>query len=118
MAAITEEMVHQVYQFARQVWDGQISRSAASSEVALRTGMSVGSAGDYITVFLSMMEGKVYKRTANLHATEYFLVHIGADYRPEAQKRAARAVKAHVAYYRQKNGYLRQADELADRFLA
>lgn len=118
MARITEEMVHQAYRSAQRVWSGQISRSAARSEIALLTGMGVGSAGDYITVFLSMMEGKEYKRSINLYATEYYLVHIGADYGLEAQKRAARAVKAHVSYYRQVHAYLRQTDELADRFLA
>ena len=117
MTKITKEMVQQAYLTARRVWEEQESRYAASMEIHRLTGMGTGSAGDYITVFLAMMEGKVYKRTVNLYATEFFLVKIGEDYGIEAQQRAAQAVKAHVAYYRQVHGYLAKTDQLADRFL-
>ena len=40
-----------------------------ANEIARRTGMDVGSAGDYITCFLAMIEGKGYTRTINLYAT-------------------------------------------------
>lgn len=117
MATITEEMVQQAYRSARRVWEGQQGRSAACAEISQLTGMGIASAGDYITAFLCMMEGKKYTRTINLYATEYYLNHIGTDYGAEAQRRAAQAVKAHVAYYQQVHSFLRRTDELADRFL-
>lgn len=117
MAAITEEMVHRAYQAAKCVYAGTLNRSEAAWQVVKDTGMGFGSASAYITVFLSMMDGQGYKRTINLYATEYYLEHIGRDYGREQQRRAASAVAAHVAYYRQVHGYLAKTDQLAQKFL-
>lgn len=117
MGKITNEMVKAAYQIAAKVYRGEITRSEGKDEVASVAGMGTGSAGDYITVFLAMMEGSCYKRTINLYATEYYLEHIGNDYGLEAQKRAAKAVIEHVKYYKTKHGYLAQTDKLAHQYL-
>jgi len=117
MAKITNEMVHQAYEVSRKVYQGTLSRTDGKNEIVQLSGMGASSAGDYITNFLAMIEGKRYVRVMNLYATEYFLIHIGLDYGREAQKRAARAVSAHVKYYETVQSYLRSTDELAKRYM-
>jgi hypothetical protein len=117
MAKITEEMVHQAYLTAKQVWRGSIGRTMGISEIARLSAMGRASAGDYITAFLAMMDGKLYHRCISFCGTKYFLLQIGEDFGLDAQKRAALAVKKHVDYYRQKHAYLAKTDQLADSFL-
>lgn len=118
MAAITEEMVACAYRMARRVYTGEMGRTEARLEINRQTGMDAGSAGDYISAFLCMMEGdKCYKRTINLFATEYYLEHIGIDYGRDAQIRAAGVVKDHVKYYESVMSYQAQTDKIADSFL-
>lgn len=116
MGKITNEMVHQSYTTAKKVYQGILSRMDGKLEIAKLTGMGTGSAGDYITVFLAMMDGECYKRTINLYATEYYLEHIGTDYGREAQKKAAQAISKHVAYYKTIHGYLAKTDTLAQKY--
>jgi hypothetical protein len=61
--------------------------------------MKTGSAQDYITVLLAMLDGEEYHRTMNAFATEYYLENIGIDYGRARQITAAKAVKAHTEYY-------------------
>lgn len=117
MTKITNEMVHQAYEIAKQVYHGTLRRTEGKNEIVRLAGMGAGSASDYITNFLAMMEGNRYVRVMNLYATEYFLVHIGQDYGREAQKKAAKAVAAHVKYYETVQSYLPSTDELAKKYM-
>lgn len=117
MAKITSDMAICAYKIANDVFNNKLTRTEGKTEIARLSGMGVGSAGDYITVFLSMMDGQCYKRTINLFATEYYLEHIGIDYGIEAQQRAAKAVSEHVQYYKTKHGYLAQTDALAKKYM-
>ena len=118
MGTITETMVECVYQMARKVYAGEIGRTDARFAVHEQCGMDAGSAGDYISAFLYMMDGgKCYKRTINTFATEYYLEHIGIDYGRQAQITAAKIVKEHVKYYETKMGYQAQIDKIAEQYL-
>lgn len=64
-----------------------------------RTGMNAGSAGDYITDFLAMMNGDKYTRTLNEYSTRYFIEHIREDYGETAFRKALSACKKHAEYY-------------------
>ena len=61
--------------------------------------MNAGSAGDYISNFLAMMNGEKYTRTLNEYSTRFFLDHILEDYGQSALQRAAAACKMHAEYY-------------------
>lgn len=117
MGKITEDMVVCVYQTANEVYRGELSKSEGSIKVSSDSGMNMGSARDYITAFVNMMEGKAYTRTINLFATEYYLECIGKDYGREAQRKAAQATLEHVEYYKSVHGYLAKADKLARKYL-
>lgn len=97
--AITTEMTAVAYDVAKKVHDGFLSFTEGKDEIVRITGMSSGSAFDYISNFLAMMKGKKYTRTLNEYTTKYFLEHILEDYGPLALKKAVIACKMHADYY-------------------
>lgn len=113
---ITADMSKEAYEISKMVYHGKISRSKGKLLIAEKTGMVAGSAQDYITDFLAMMNGERYTRTLNLYATEYFLKSIKADYGKEAFFKALEACQQHVGYYN-KLGYGKQVktQELINR---
>jgi hypothetical protein len=96
---IGRDMVEVAYNIAQQVYECVMGRSEGKEEIALRTGMNPGSAGDYISAFLAMMDGVEYKRTINEHSTKYFVNRIRADYGDEAFRKAIEACDKHAKYY-------------------
>lgn len=63
------------------------------------TGMSIGSAQIFITIFLSMMEGKEYTRAFNNDGNKVLFQQIREDYGDEYYIKALNAAKKHVEYY-------------------
>lgn len=113
---ITHDMTKEAYEISKMVYHGEISRTKGKELIAQKTGMVAGSAQDYITDFLAMMNGERYARTLNLFATEYYLKSIKADYGKDAFVKALEACQKHVEYYN-KLGYGKQVktQELIDR---
>jgi hypothetical protein len=93
------DMTEVAYDIAKQVYEGTVRRSEGKEQIALRTGMNPGSAGDYISVFLAMMDGIEYKRTINEHSTKFFVNRIRADYGEAAFRKAIEACDKHASYY-------------------
>lgn len=96
---ITIEMVAAVYSYAKKVYHGKLTRQEGKVAVARATGMNEGSAQDYITDFLAMMEGKEYRRAMCNYGTAYYLEKIRKDYGEAAFKRAILATEKHINYY-------------------
>ncbi len=96
---LTNEMAAIAYEIAKKVFEGSVGRTKGKQEITIRSGMSAGSAGDYITDFLAMMNGDKYTRTLNEYSTRYFLEHIRNDYGEIAFDKAIEACKKHVDYY-------------------
>jgi uncharacterized protein with ParB-like and HNH nuclease domain len=96
---LTSNMTEIAYDVAKKVFEGTVGRTAGKEEIVHRTGMNAGSAGDYVTDFLAMMNGEKYTRTLNEYSTRYFLDHIRKDYGETALKKAVSACKMHAAYY-------------------
>ncbi|QHI73087.1 hypothetical protein [Aminipila terrae] len=75
--------------------------------------MNVSSSGDYISSFLSMMEGQRYTRTFNSYATRYILENIKKDYGDKQFQKALEAVQEHGNYYNGlNNGNLRSIQNI------
>ncbi|NLN49645.1 MAG: DUF4268 domain-containing protein [Clostridiales bacterium] len=96
---LTSEMTAVAYEVSKKVFEGSVGRSEGKDEIVRRTGMNVGSAGDYITNFLAMMNGEKYTRTLNEYSTRYFLEHIQEDYGVPALQKAVAACSKHAVYY-------------------
>jgi hypothetical protein len=95
---ITGNMIEQVYQYARRIYHGGITRETAAAELCGDHQWNEASAKDYITAYCQMRNGGEYKRTINGEATEYFLQHICNEDGYDALQTALRAVEAHLAY--------------------
>ena len=95
---ITRDHTKQAYQLAKDVYGKKLDIRTAQDKLE-DAGMGRGSAGDYIRVFLRMMEGRCYKRTINEYSTEYYLKMICTDFGQQALSRALSSVECHVEYY-------------------
>lgn len=114
---ITNDMTEEAYEIAKMVYEGKLSRTEGKNKISDETGMNIGSAGDYITNFLAMMDGQKYTRTFNTYATKYFLTSIKMDYGEEQFKKALNATMEHVKYYNGlQNGNLNSIQNVIDEF--
>lgn len=114
---ITNEMVVYSYEVAKEVYVGKLTRPEGKEKVSTETGMKIGSANDYITVFLDMMSGKEYHRTINNFATEYYFENIKKDFGMEYLKNAITAADFHTNYYQTHGkGRLRGIEEIIIKF--
>lgn len=96
---IAMEMSKAAYEIAKKVYSDELSRNEGKVEIAKKTGMNEGSAMAFITIFLSMMNGEVYKRAFNNDTNLYLLKSIKKDYGENAFNRALNAAQKHVDYY-------------------
>lgn len=96
---ITMEMSQGAYKIAKKVLSGQLTRNEGKSEINRVTGMNEGSAQDFITIFLAMMRGEVYKRAFNNDTNKYLFESIKQDYGSHSFELALNAAQKHVDYY-------------------
>jgi 5-methylcytosine-specific restriction protein A len=96
---ITKEAVLQVYDLARDVYHGKISRKKAVELAVKNEIMGTGSAQDYIQNFRYIMNGVTYKRTMNLQGTKVYLEQIYKDFGKQKLLQALEVVISHVQYY-------------------
>lgn len=96
---ITIHMVATAYEYAKRVYSGAMTRQEGKAAIARASGMNEGSAQDYITDFLAMMEGKEYRRAMCNYGTAYYLENIHKDFGELSFKRAIEATEKHIKYY-------------------
>ncbi|WP_042147208.1 hypothetical protein [Paucisalibacillus sp. EB02] len=96
---ITMEMSKGAYEIAKIVYSGKLTRSEGKIEINKVTGMNEGSAQAFITIFLAMMDGEVYKRAFNNATNRFLLESIKEDYGDKAFNRALAAVQQHIDYW-------------------
>lgn len=96
---ITIEMSKGAYEIAKRVYTGQLTRTEGKTEINKVTGMSEGSAQAFITIFLAMMNGEVYKRAFNNDTNKFLLESILKDFGHDSYKAALSAVQKHIDYY-------------------
>lgn len=96
---ITMEMSIGAYEIVRKVYAGKLTRNNGKIEINKVTGMNEGSAQAFITIFLAMMSGEVYKRAFNNDTNEFLLGKIRQDYGEVSFKKALEAVQKHIDYY-------------------
>lgn len=96
---ITMEMTKVAYEIAKKINTGKLSRTEAKYEINKQTGMNTVSANAFITVFLGMMEGKVYKRAFNNETNKFLIESIRKDFGEDAFIKALNAAEEHTKYY-------------------
>lgn len=96
---ITMEMSEAAYEIAKKVYLGHITRTEGKIEINKITGMNEGSAQAFITIFLAMMNGEVYKRAFNNETNKILFESIKKDFGKEYFTKALIASQKHVNYY-------------------
>lgn len=113
----TNDMIAIAYQYAKKVYFGELTLQEGKVAIARVSGMNEGSAQDYITDFLAMMEGKEYQRVISNFGTAFYLENIRKDFGEEAFKKAIEATEKHITYYNQLGyGLLKQKEKLVNRY--
>lgn len=96
---ITIDMSKGAYEIAKKVYSGKLTRNEGKVKINQVTGMNLGSAQAFITIFLAMMNGEVYKRAFNNETNKFLLESIKSDFGEDFFKKALNAVQQHVNYY-------------------
>ncbi|WP_240377937.1 hypothetical protein [Bacillus piscicola] len=96
---ITIEMSKEAYEIAKKVYSGQMTKNEGKIEINRCTGMNEGSAAAFITIFLSMMNGEVYKRAFNNDTNKLLFESIRRDYGQKYLENALNAAQKHIDYY-------------------
>jgi 5-methylcytosine-specific restriction protein A len=96
---ITFEMSKGAYEIAKKVHLGKLTRNEGKIEINRATGMNEGSAQAFITIFLAMMNGEVYKRAFNNDTNMFLLKSIKQDFGETSYVKAIDAVQKHIDYY-------------------
>jgi 5-methylcytosine-specific restriction protein A len=99
MPDITEEMTKVAYEHAKKVYSGDMSVKNAALKIQQISGLSIGSASDYIVNFKHLVKGSCYTRTMNNYATRFITESIRADYGDAVFVKALDSVRQHIDYY-------------------
>lgn len=97
---ITNAQVQATYPLAKRVGAGELQLSFAVDELVTSHGMNRGSAQGYVYVVQRLIEGREYRRTINVYATDYFLESIHRDFGITGLALAVDAVRKHLEYYK------------------
>ncbi|RAV02723.1 hypothetical protein [Paenibacillus sp. YN15] len=96
---ITMEMSKGAYEVAKMVYRGQITRTKGKFKINELTGMKEGSAQAFITIFLAMMDGSVYKRAFNNETNQFLFECIRQDFGEDYFRKSLLASQKHIDYY-------------------
>lgn len=95
---ISQRMSVRGYALAVDVHRGRLRRQDAINALVSETGISPGSAPDFIHNLRHMLNGEEYQRTLNQFTTRYFLERIRQDFGLAEFKNAISSLQKHVDY--------------------
>jgi len=98
MTKNTEEKIHEAYKVAKKVHLNQISVSDGAKKL-VDVGMKKTSGLDFIYAYSKLIQGKLYTRTINSYATDYYLNQIYLENGKSGLKKALLALYQHIEYY-------------------
>jgi len=103
MGKITSEMVERSFEIGKRFFQNKISLKDGI-KVLTEIGMNKNSAVDYVYNYSNLIQGKLFTRTSNIYATEYFLKKIYEENGVEGLQNALISLSQHIDYYEEKSG--------------
>ena len=103
MAKITNEMVEASYDVGKKFYNKKITLKKGTKTLS-QLGMNRNSAVDYIYFFTNLIEGKLYTRTSNVYATDYYLNNIYNEKGYGSLENCLLSLLQHIEYYEDKTG--------------
>ena len=105
MGKIKLEDIKESYEIATQVYEGILDRKKGL-DILSSKGMNRNSASDYINNYKCMRKGKIFTRTLNKQATQFFLGKMHQMYGDEGLEKALKSLYFHLEHYEPKGGKL------------
>jgi 5-methylcytosine-specific restriction enzyme A len=96
-------MIAKSYDIGKLFYKGKISLKDGI-KLLNEIGMNSNSASDYIYNYSNLIQGKLFTRTTNSSATDYYLDKIYQDDGKEGLKKAVLSLSQHIDYYEDKSG--------------
>ncbi|MGW1456072.1 HNH endonuclease [Salegentibacter agarivorans] len=116
MGKNTEEQIHQAFEIGKKVYLKQISVSDGAKILA-DAGMKKSSGIDFIYAYSKLIQGKLYTRTINAYATDYYLNRIHKENGKTGLKTALLAFYQHIEYYEETSGAtVKKGREIYDKY--
>ena len=114
----SEEQIHKIYEASKKVYLNELSISEAT-QIISGTGFNESSARDYIYAYSKLRDGKLYTRTINAYATDYYLNRIYLENHQTGLKKALLALYQHIEYYEQTSGAaVKKGREIYNRYFS
>jgi len=116
MEYTAEERIHKAYEIAKKVYLNELSVSEGARIIAT-TGLKESSAFDYIYAYSKLRDSKLYTRTINAYATDYYLKQIYNENGNIGLRKALLALYQHIEYYEQTSGAsVKKGREIYNRY--
>ena len=116
MGKNTKEQIHKAFEIAKKVHLNEISVSDGANILA-NTGLKRSSGLDYIYAYSKLVQGKLYTRTINAYATDYYLDQIHKEKGKSGLKTALLALYQHIEYYEGTSGAsVKNGREIYERY--
>ena len=96
-------MIAKSYEIGRLFYNGRISLKDGVKQLA-KIGMNTNSASDYIYNYSNLIQGKLFTRTTNSSATDFYLEKIYQEDGREGLRKALLSLSQHIDYYEDKSG--------------
>lgn len=103
MRKTTNEQIQKAFEIGKKVHLNEMSVSDGANELA-NSGMKRNSGLDYIYAYSKLIEGRLYTRTINAYATDYYLDRIYKENGEIGLKNALLALTQHIEYYEDTSG--------------
>jgi len=119
MPKITNEMIHDSYDLAKQVCEGEITQKEGLDSLETSHQMNRNSAADYFHNYVCMIEGRRFPRTSNAYGTEFFLKKMLEHGGRNRLLNALSALRQHIDYYEAiGNATLHKQRDICSRYMA
>ena len=117
MSKITNKIVEIAYRVAKDFFQKKITLKQAT-EILSKNGMNEKSAVDYIYNYSNLINGKLFTRSTNAYATDYYLRKIYEENGQSGLQNALISLSQHLDYYEEKSGAsVKQRRDIYDKYL-
>jgi 5-methylcytosine-specific restriction enzyme A len=103
MGKITNDLVESSFEIGKKVYRNELTLKEGIQTLTQK-GMNRNSANDYIYNYSNLIQGKLFTRTSNTYATEYFLERIYRENGLNGLQNALLSLSQHIEYYEEKSG--------------
>jgi 5-methylcytosine-specific restriction protein A len=105
MSKITNELVEKSFEVGKAFFKNKLTL-AETKTILTKMGMNENSAIGYAYYYSHLIQGKLFTRTTNGYATEYFLKNIYKEDGIKGLQNALLSLSQHIDYYESKSGSL------------